>query len=94
MPKYNVNDFYSDEAKKDMKEVMLEIMKPATNLTEKEFEEDRKKFAKRQERYEDSMAKGINVIETAFIGPFTLNELMEGVGLNPADYDVMDKLQI
>ncbi len=94
MPKPKVSEFYSDEARMQMKEIILELVQPKKFETTEEFRKNKEKVEKREKRRDYWEERGIDVIETSFIGAFTIDELMEGVGLNPNDYSYGKRLEI
>lgn len=94
MPKPKVSEFYSDEARMQMKEVILDLVQPKKFETVEELQEAEEKEDKLNERRDYWRERGIDIIETSLIGPFTIDELMEGVGLNPNDYPYTKRLEI
>lgn len=93
MAKYKVHEYFNAEFRMQIKEEMKAIVK-FKQLTPEEYKIEHEKDLKRAERKSYWVRKGINPLETSFIGPFTIDELIEGVGLHPDDYTEEKRIKI
>ena len=93
MAKYKVHEYFNAEFRMQIKEEIKAIAK-TQKLTPEQDKKEKENFQKRAERASFWRRRGINPLETSFIGPFTIDELMEGVGLNLDDYTEDKKIKI
>ena len=85
MPKYKLHELYTDEQMDMAKGAFREAIEGNIELYSDLNNDTYHEFNKEESSWSD---KGVDLFDTAFIGPFTVNEYMKELGIEPKELGI------